>query len=279
MSLRAHFSREGLNQLVAFSPPTDDHDAFPTRRNVFVTDLPDRENLERLLRDTSITCAWPIRSEFQTHDAKDCLESLNRAARRPDASILMAAQALGEHPKLHLRHSSERYAVINNFGELARQAPCFADFGGICETAASELLTNAFYNAPRDASGRPSVGDRKIPVALDNPIIIQMGEDDKHLWLTVRDPFGTITREDILRSLLKSSAGESLKVNMGEGGSGIGLYMLFRWAAQLLFILEPGHATTVLFKILKTKRYKTFDAQRAVLEIVWATGNQTGSAI
>jgi hypothetical protein len=240
-----------------------------TERASLVTQLPDRENLQAMLNKPRISAVLPIREEKRAEDAADRAQKLDRLIVSTETSIIMANHSV-KSLKAHysLNHSCERWQVIDDFGKLAATTDTFKDFPEICRTICSELVTNAFYNAPRDANGRPLQADRRRDVTLQKPVDVSFGEDESHLWLKVRDPFGTFSREALLNSLLKSSDGTDLSVNMGEGGAGIGLYMVFRWAAQLMFEFRPNTETCVMVKLLKTKRYKIFDGQRAILEIV-----------
>jgi hypothetical protein len=273
------YSAEELRELLhSHSPLVTSHlksldlkTALPEGRTSFVTDLNDKQNLEVLLEKPLITCLLPIRSDKLAEDAADRAAKLDRVIVSSGTSLILANHQPGTGAKYFaLTQSAARWQVIEQFGEMAAQAACFGDFPEICKTVCSELITNAFYNAPRDNNGQPLETDRRIPVNLKKPVDVSFGQDENYLWLQVRDPFGTFSREALLRSLLRSSDGQKVSVNMEAGGAGIGLYMVFRWSAQLMFTFKPNQETTVLVKLLKTKRYKVFDAQRAILELVQA---------
>ncbi|MBX3020904.1 MAG: hypothetical protein KF799_04445 [Bdellovibrionales bacterium] len=241
----------------------------PDGRAALVSELSDKENLEILRDRPTVTCVLPIRPATLKEDIKDRATTLNKVLVSPNSSVILASHD-DKTATAHysLLQSVERWQVINEFGEYAAGMGCFGDFKEICMTVASELLTNAFYNAPRDAAGNPRETDRRTPVTLEKPVEASFGQDEKYAWIKVRDPFGTFNRDPLLKSLYKSASVEELTVNMGAGGAGIGLYMVFRWAAQLMFIFNPGEETTVLIKLLKTRRYKIFESQRAILEII-----------
>lgn len=140
----------------------------------------------------------------------------------------------------------------------------------MCMTIASELLTNAFYNGPKNQDGESKESDRNAEVVLDqnSAVTFSYGEDDKYFWMKVSDPFGTFHRKSLVKQLLKSMNQDQAVVNFGSGGAGIGLFMIFNWSSQLLFQFDPSKETTVLVKLLKTKRRKIFDSERTVLEII-----------
>lgn len=253
-----------LSPLPGPSQPTAGHAAL-------VSGLSDKENLEILKDKPLVTCVLPVRQESMQQDIAERADALNKVlvSPTPTNSVILA----GHDERTAVAHysllqSAERWTVINEFGEFAKAQNCFSDFREICMTVCSELLTNAFYNAPRDAEGKALVTDRKVPVKLKKPVLASYGQDEKYVWLDVRDPFGTFDRDPLLQCLYKSASVEELTVNMGAGGAGIGLYMVFRWAAQLHFAFQPGKETRVLIKLLKTRRYKVFETQRAILEVV-----------
>ena len=277
MSRSIVYSAERLRELLSsHSPLLTSHlqplplsSVLPPGRTPFVSDLDDRQNLEVLLDKPLITCVLPLRSESLDADAADRAATLDRVIASTESSVIAANHDEATRAAHYtLLQSAERWKVIEDFGAFAATADCFKDFPEICKTVASELLTNAFYNAPRDDFGQPLQGDRRIPVSLTKPVSVAYGQDANFVWLQVRDLFGTFSREALLNSLLKSSAGHNLVVNLEEGGAGIGLYLVFRWAAQLMFTFNPQQETSILVKLLKTKRYKVFDSQRAILELL-----------
>jgi hypothetical protein len=270
------YSAEDLKELLTSTSPTVLNLVKPmpsapssTEQAAFLTNLSDKENIELLKSRPYITCVLPVRKESAQEDVENHAAVVTKVVMSSGGSIILA----GHDEKTvvanySLLESVERWQVIQDFGQFAGKTKTFADFKEICMTVCSELVTNAFYNAPRDKDGKPLQTNRRVPITLDKAVNISFGQDEQFVWLKVTDPFGTFDRNPLLNTLLKSASVEELTVNFGEGGAGIGLFMVFRWAAQLLFSFKPGQETTVLVKLLKARRYKTFESQRAILEII-----------
>lgn len=231
-----------------------------------VSDLPDRVNLEALRDMDNVNLLLPIRADRAAEDINDRVGKLSV---NEESYIISNHVETEETTRIKLLHSRDRWKHIENMGEYLQKKEVFAEFPDICMTVASELLTNAFYNAPQDKFGRTLEPDRTRDVMVGpNPVQFSYGDDGNHIWLKVSDPFGTFNRYSLLNHLIKMVAKDTIEVNLGKGGAGIGIFMVFRWASQLLFLFEPGQETTVMVKLLKTKRRKTFESQRTILEVI-----------
>lgn len=241
-----------------------------SRVGVLVTPEADMSNLGVLRQNHAILSVLPIRDEESDGDIERTIKYIERLS--PDApSVVLNNHNEGfEHFQFQIAKSEERWKLIEQLGDYARSKPVFETFPDMAKTIASELLTNAFYNAPQDASGRAIQPNRADQVAFHPPRFVDFsyGDDGTHLWIRVGDPFGTFSREKLLDHLMSCASRDQLVVREGVGGAGIGLFMVFRWASELLFVFEPGRETFVMVKLLKTKRMRTFDSQRAIFEVI-----------
>ena len=169
-----------------------------------------------------------------------------------------------------LVRSAARWETINQVGEVTRGLKAFSDFPEIAMTIASELLTNAFYNAPRDADGNALQGDRTELVSIHAPMQIHfsMGEDEQHFWMKISDSFGTLGRKQVIKEFIRTSSGSLLNVRLDpKGGAGLGLFMILNWSSELIFDFDEGKQTTVTVKILKARRRRDFESQVTTLEL------------
>jgi hypothetical protein len=234
-----------------------------------LSELSDKENIEILRDKPLVTCVLPVRAEWRSEDVANTAEKLSKVYVSEGHSLILANHDDSTaHAHYSLLKSSERWEVIKAFGAYAKSMNCFNDFPEIAMTICSELLTNAFYNAPVGADGKPLETDRRALVSLSDPVNAAFGADDMYVWLKVSDPFGSFDRTLLVNYLLRLASMDKITVSTGAGGAGIGLYMVFCWASQLMFGFRPGQETTVLVKLLKTKRNKVFQSQRAILEVV-----------
>lgn len=237
---------------------------------LLLTSGSDSVNLRRLRDNSFLQMILPIRSECLELDRENTIEFLEKSHGVSGSLILQEHQGLGENFSFKLRNSSERWALIEQVGDYARRSLTFENFSDIVRTVASELLTNAFYNAPQDEAGQFSQTDRKqlVQIKSRREIEFSYGACEKYLWMSVTDPFGTFTRDQLLDHLLKCASKEMLEVRKDKGGAGIGLYMVFSWASRIMFNFRPGHDTQVVVILLKCDRMKDFDSQRAIFEII-----------
>jgi hypothetical protein len=119
--------------------------------------------------------------------------------------------------------------VVDQFGELAH-----------------ELIMNALYDAPVDASGRPKFArDRKADVRLADGECpaVRLATDGSRLVLQVRDPFGRLERHHVLDGLARGLAGGEL--DRSGGGAGLGMAMCHNASSALFFDVAPGRSTEV----------------------------------
>lgn len=240
------------------------------RSGVLVTREADMSNLGLLRNNQSILALLPIRDEQVADDIEKTIQYLD--AMKPEANSFVLSNHIdgSEKFQFQLAQSEDRWKLIEQLGDYARSKPVFETFPDMAKTIASELLTNAFYNAPQDKTGRAIQPDRGEGVFIHPPRYVDFsyGDDGTHLWLRVSDPFGTFSRNKLLEHLMNCASRDQLVVRDGIGGAGIGLFMVFRWATQLLFVFQPGHETFVLVKLLKTKRMRAFDSQRVIFEVI-----------
>ncbi|MBT5094870.1 MAG: SpoIIE family protein phosphatase, partial [Halobacteriovoraceae bacterium] len=120
-------------------------------------------------------------------------------------------------------------------------------------TISNEMVTNALFsstnNQDTDRTG-------EIHLKTDQTITFKIGKFDNNLILSVTDNSGTLTKEIITNSLLRSAREKTPEQK--EGGAGLGMYMIYSFTNQLIFNIAPGKKTEVICIIEDTKRYKQF---------------------
>lgn len=244
----------------------------PTRsqHGILVTQDHDHHNFQALKDDKNLRLLMPIREDQMMDDMKKALAFLEKGSVDNKSIIRANHKTDGSEKSFRMISSDERWKAIDAFGAYIESQPVFASLSEIGKTVASELLTNAFYNAPQDQQGR-ALQPRRSEVSEITPpseVTFTFGDDGEHIWLAVTDPFGTFSRDKLLDHLMRCSRSEKMTVREGVGGAGIGLYMVYKWASQLLFEFSRGQQTTVMVKLLKTKRMKIFESQRTIFEVV-----------
>ncbi len=109
---------------------------------------------------------------------------------------------------------------------------------------ADELISNAVHNAPVDADGVHYRAElpRDAELVLDarHQVRLRWGCDARYLALEVTDPFGSLDRDTVLRSLTARDMRES------GGGAGMGVALSYRSCDHLVFNLAPGKRTEII---------------------------------
>jgi hypothetical protein len=111
---------------------------------------------------------------------------------------------------------------------------------------AHEMLMNAMYDAPADATGKAKYAqDRKQDLTLpdaEQPTL-RMATDGSKLVLSVKDPFGRLQRKHVFDGLARGLAqGE---MDTSHGGAGLGMMVCHNSTAAMFFDVVAGKHTEV----------------------------------
>ena len=111
-----------------------------------------------------------------------------------------------------------------------------------------ELVTNALYAAPVDADGRSlfeAVSPRdRIRMRSNRSVTVEFGSDGSRFALVVRDDFGSLRREVLMRVIAKCLH-DAQPIDHKLGGAGVGLYLVLKTASSVTFTVVPGVATQI----------------------------------
>lgn len=129
------------------------------------------------------------------------------------------------------------------------------------EQCCDELLMNALYDAPDEASGVPAA-ERRAPgqrpaLPRDKRAVIAFGCDGHRFAVSVRDQFGLFERRTLVRYLDKCLH-SAQQIDRKPGGAGLGLYMVCSSSSSLFVHIRPGVATEFVC---------TFDLDASRLEL------------
>lgn len=143
-----------------------------------------------------------------------------------------------------LKRSSERAQLVQGIAESVKARGQSARVASMAQLVADELLSNAVHNAPIDSAGNHFRKDlaRDTDFELDDrhAVRLRWGCDARYLAIEVRDQFGSLDRDTILRSLAKSDVRDS------GGGAGMGIALSYRSCDHLVFNLSPGQRTEII---------------------------------
>ncbi|MCB0413847.1 MAG: hypothetical protein KDD50_05910 [Bdellovibrionales bacterium] len=167
-----------------------------------------------------------------------------------------------------LKSSQDRHECFDLVEKYTSELKCFSSFKNIAWMISSELLTNAFYNAPRcEKTGEAKFPDRKSIVNLDSSQVVKFwyGVDGEYLWLIVEDPFGTLEKQTLIQSLYRAAKDKTPNWRVDNGGAGLGLYLMLVNCTEIHFSLS--NKTLVACKLKITKRNKAFSEEQASMHI------------
>lgn len=147
---------------------------------------------------------------------------------------------------------SDRDTTISQIATLAERAGATERISARIGEVAHELVVNASYDAPIDASGEPRYAhDRRAPITLEPTEIphVQVATDGLLVVVRVGDRFGRLTREHVLASVQRGVAASRAVaddvVDTTNGGAGLGLWRVYSGAAVTIVDVLPGHSSTV----------------------------------
>jgi hypothetical protein len=144
--------------------------------------------------------------------------------------------------------TADKKAALRQLRNYLQKLDCYSSINNSVLWVADELLMNAMFNAPRDAEGKPKYADHdRSNLQLESGEAVSMKYccDGRHIALSVRDPFGSLDREVMLK-YLNRCLGNSVELEEREAGAGLGLYIVFNSITQLAFNIHAGVATEVI---------------------------------
>jgi hypothetical protein len=149
-----------------------------------------------------------------------------------------------------IKNSGERSKVVKQLGQFLEDIDCYRGLVTNIETCADELLMNAIFSAPRDASGHSKYQslDRKtvFDLAENEEVTLNFACDGRYVLLSVTDHFGALSRDIALKYLKHGLNKEPKSPEEKAGGAGIGLSMVANSISQLVINVDPDQKTEVI---------------------------------
>lgn len=113
-----------------------------------------------------------------------------------------------------------------------------------------ELLMNAIYDAPVDSSGKAlynHIGrNQAVHLETHQQSVMRYATDGVYLAISVADPFGSLSKDVILRYIERNFRGEVETGEEGKGGAGKGLYQIVQQSDLTVFNVKKGAKTEVV---------------------------------
>lgn len=157
--------------------------------------------------------------------------------------------------ELALTNTRDKAQVLARGEELARELGASERATALFVSCVEELVTNALFNAPVDAAGRPRFAHlaRDAKLALDDgrEVRVRFAQGSDRIGVSVVDPYGSLSPSRALSYLAKGLAGAGPggggnRIDSKEGGAGLGLYTVFHGASRFALEIVPGARTHAL---------------------------------
>jgi hypothetical protein len=152
--------------------------------------------------------------------------------------------------ELDIRDTREKPAYVRQVAAYAEKLGCNERMIEMIETVVDELATNAIFNAPRDAEGRPKYAklSRREHVVLEphEAAHMEFACDGNFIAISQSDPFGALTQDTIVSYLNRCLVRGPNQLSDASGGAGIGLYRVFQSLSKFIVNIEPGKKTEVI---------------------------------
>ncbi len=140
----------------------------------------------------------------------------------------------------------EKSVAIAAVSDFAGQMGVRRKYREAIEQCLDEMLMNALYDAPVDASGKQMFAEvptkTRISLRMEQKAVVQYACEGSNFYLSVRDSFGALKGETVVKYLDKCLT-EQQQIDRKAGGAGLGLYLISSASSQLLFNIYPGVAT------------------------------------
>lgn len=158
-----------------------------------------------------------------------------------------------ELTKLHIcfRRTAEKMPSLEHLRELLEQNGRTESLIADAILIADELFTNAIFNAPFvdvKTGFNPGVdrSDESVEIGKGYTGELLAGFDDERLVIACRDPYGSLNLEQLLVRIRDCCIkGVSANMRIGNGGAGIGSYMVFNASSSLYIGVQAGKCTVV----------------------------------
>lgn len=154
--------------------------------------------------------------------------------------------------------TSQQRKIVERVENMCRRVGVDRAVASAVSTATHELLMNAMYDAPVDASGQVKYAlDRTADLVLEPHEVptLRFTMTGDFLALDVTDPFGRLPRnrffEGVLRGHRNIMTG-SVEMDTSHGGAGLGLHTLYSSGSILRAELAPMKFTHVSWVIDRT---------------------------
>jgi len=226
------------------------HQLYPRAEIVLLISSEIKDNLGKILDLPYVTKLLSITFEDRNLTIKNFHTTLSKIANKDYFGIKKYLHSQVEIKRQKVNASDERSRLIENMSSYFRDLGVRASIVDRARTAAEELLMNIIYDAPVDSGGKPLYNQLPRTTAVQLRAH-ECGEflyacDGVMLAVSSLDPFGSLSRDTVLKYLESCYSNKAGTLNVAKGGAGRGLFMLVQNADIVIFNVKKGIQTEVI---------------------------------
>jgi len=246
----------------------------PTERSALIESFSRLQRKSRLLLTSAGKCKEEFHRLFGEHaltnllakngelDAEDLIVTVQKILRRDVFGIEKYFVWGAQTVTTRLTHSSDKSRLLSEAEAYATNVGVRPRMVSLFCMVADELVTNAIFNAPRDAGGQHRYAHlpRGEDVALDpgEDVEVKFCCDGRRLGIAATDPFGSLTQERLLDYLAKCFRKGEDQIDSKPGGAGLGFYYIFEGVSHLVANISMGKRTEMIGLIDIRGSYRDF---------------------
>lgn len=163
--------------------------------------------------------------------------------------------------KMTIAESNQRTHILGNLALLLRSASVPTRITSAFVQATDELILNAMYGAPLRGGVRYREQKDKnefFTLDLQERVQVEFAYTQCYFCVCIRDHFGSITREDVLKIIRKDYREEEVKTGTAVKGGGLGIYRILGMGFSLMYLCEPGAKTEAYLFVPVVKNMREF---------------------
>lgn len=163
--------------------------------------------------------------------------------------------------EMKITGSQMKYHCINKLKEHLAQSGLRQSAIVKAVIVTEELAMNAIWDAPIDEEGNEKYNHLPRSEALtlkdEEQAKLRYAFDGSFLAISVEDPFGSITRDTILKYLKNGTETHYLNLNdsLGKGGGGLGIYQVMS-SADLVIVNVKKRVKTEFIALINIRKHK-----------------------
>jgi hypothetical protein len=138
--------------------------------------------------------------------------------------------------------ATDKQDVMNKIVEFMQHVPKSRVMHTDALAIADEFFTNAIFHSPSNSPSekqQPALRERGVSLSNGVQARLIVAHNDEGLFVGTEDPFGSLNLSAVFNRYQKCfEQGIGQSMNMGPGGAGIGLFMLYNLSVSMVFCVQ-----------------------------------------